>query len=320
MRDTPVALLRDPGDITMTRSVRFCILGGAAVLTAACAETITSASDLSLLDAAFLSAPLGFESAASSFSSASSGPGMPFMPGDRGGPRGPNGLGGGRDFMGGGYGEDFLGGPVGPGRPFDRGGFTSPPNCVFAASTGVVTCAPETRNGVTISRTMTFKTAAGTAQAAQDSTTNSIATRVTVSGTQTRRDGNATTVAHTSDRTVSGLASTSTQRTVNGTSAGTEATTGKDSAGTFSVARVIGDTTAGIVIPIVSGKPSYPTAGSVIRSMRATITYTGKTPTTASRREIVTYDGSATAKLVITQDGVTKNCTIALPRGRPACS
>ena len=122
------------------------------------------------------------------------------------------------------------------------------------------------------------------------------------------------------DRTVSGLASTSTQRTVNGTSAGTEATTGKDSAGTFSVARVIGDTTAGIVIPIASGKPSYPTAGSVIRSMRATITYTGKTPTTASRREVVTYDGSATAKLVITRDGVTKNCTIALPRGRPACS
>ena len=30
---------------------------------------------------------------------------------------------------------------------------------------------------------------AGTAQAAQDSTTHSIATRVTVSGTQTRRDG-----------------------------------------------------------------------------------------------------------------------------------
>ena len=304
----------------MTRSVRYFILGGAAVLTAACAEKITSSSDFPLLDAAFLSTPLGFESAASSFSSASSGPGAPFMPGDRGGPRGPNGLAGGRDFMGGGFGEDFLGGPIGGGRPFDRGGFSSPASCIFAASTGVVTCPPETRNGLTISRTVIYRNAAGTAQAAQDSTTHSIATRVTVSGTQTRRDGAVTTVSHTSDRMVTGLASTATQRTVNGTSAGTEATTGKDTAGTFSVARVIGDTTSGIVIPIVSGKPTYPTAGTVIRSMKATISYTGKTPTTASRREVVTYDGSATAKLVITQGGVTKTCTIALPRGRPVCS
>ena len=303
----------------MTRSVRFFVLGGAAVLTAACAEQITSSLDLSPLDAAFLTTPVGFESAASSFSGSSSGSGMPFMPGDRGGMRGPNGLGGGRDFMGGGFGDDFLGGPMGGGRPFDRGGFSSPTTCTFAASTGVVTCAPETRNGLTVTRTVIYRNLAGTAQAAQDSTTNSIATRVTVSGTQTRRDGDVTTVAHSSDRTVTGLASTATQRTVNGTSAGTEATTGKDTAGTFSVARIIGDTTSGIIIPIVSGKPTYPTAGSVIRSMKATITYAGKAPTSASRREVVTYDGSATAKLVITQDGTTKNCTIALPRGRPTC-
>ena len=303
----------------MTRNVRFFILGGAAVLTAACAEQITGPSDLFPLDAAFLSTPVGFESAASSFSGPSSGTGMPFMPGDRGGSRGPNGLGGGRDFMGGGFGDDFLGGQIGGGRPFDRGGFSSPTTCIFAASTGVVTCAPETRNGLTVSRTVVYRNLAGTAQAAQDSTTHSIATRVTVSGTQTRRDGDVTTVSHSSDRTVTGLGSTATQRTVNGTSAGTEATTGKDTAGTFSVARVIGDTTSGIVIPIVSGRPTYPIAGSVIRSMKAIITYAGKAPSSASRREVVTYDGSATAKLVITQDGATKNCTIALPRGRPTC-
>ena len=118
---------------------------------------------------------------------------------------------------------------------------------------------------------------------------------------------------------MTGLASTATQRTVNGTSAGTETTTGKDTAGTFTVARVIGDTTSGIIIPITSGRPTYPTAGSVIRSMKVTLTYTGKTPASSSRREVVTYDGTATAKLVITQDGTTKKCTIPLPRGRPTC-
>ncbi|MEO8620860.1 MAG: hypothetical protein ABI625_07335, partial [bacterium] len=236
------------------------------------------------------------------------------------GQRGPNGLGGGHDFMGGGFGIDFLGGPLGGGRPFEHGGFSSSTNCTFAAATGIVTCAAETHDGVTISRTVAYTTAAGAAQAAQDSTTNSIAMHVSVTGTRTRRDSSVTTVSSVSDRTVTGLASTATQRTVNGTSAGTESTTGKDTAGTFVVSRVIGDTTSGIIIPIVSGRPTYPTAGSVIRSMTATLTYTGKTPTSASRREVVTYDGTATAKLVITQDGVTKNCTIALPRGRPACS
>jgi hypothetical protein len=35
---------------------------------------------------------------------------------------------------------------------------------------------------------------------------------------------------------------------------------------------------------------------------------------------VVTYDGTATAKVVITRDGTTRNCTVALPRGRPSCS
>ena len=304
----------------MSRSVRFLMLCGAAVLTVACAEGITTSSASTLLDAAFLTSPLGFESAASSFASSVDGPGLPFMPGDRAGSRGPSGLGGGRDFMGGGFGDDFLGGPPGGGRPFDRGGFASATSCTFSASTGVVTCAPETRGGLTITRTVVYRNAAGTAQAALDSTTISAATHITVTGNETRRNGSVSTVAHASDRTVTGLASAATQRTVNGTSSGTEATTGKDTVGIFTVARVIGDTTSGIVIPIVSGKPTYPTAGSVIRSMKATLTYSGKAPTTATRREVVTYDGTATAKLVITQEGVTKTCTIALPRGRPACS
>ena len=303
----------------MTRIARTLFIGSAAILAAACAERITGPVDESLLDAAFQSTPLGFETSASSYSS-STGEGQAFMPGDRGGRRGPNGLGGGHDFMGGGFGLDFLGGAPGGGRPFERGGIAIPSTCTFSATTGIVTCAPETRNGITTNRTIVYKTAAGTAQAAPDSTTNSVAIHVTAAGTFTRRDSSVTTVSHTSDRTVTGLASTSTQRTVNGTSEGTESTAGKDTAGTFTVARTIGDTTTGVIIPVASGKPSYPTAGTVIRSMTVTLTYMGKTPATSTRREVVTYDGSATAKLVITRDGTTKNCTIALPRGRPACA
>jgi len=41
---------------------------------------------------------------------------------------------------------------------------------------------------------------------------------------------------------------------------------------------------------------------------------------TLTRREVVTYDGSATAQVVITENGTTKNCTKPLPRGPLSCS
>jgi hypothetical protein len=38
--------------------------------------------------------------------------------------------------------------------------------------------------------------------------------------------------------------------------------------------------------------------------------------TFAPRREVVTYDGSTTATVVITQDGETQTCALPLSRGR----
>jgi hypothetical protein len=126
-------------------------------------------------------------------------------------------------------------------------------------------------------------------------------------------------VNSSSDRTVSGLAVGSTQRTVNGTSRGQESTTGTNADGAFTATRLVGDTTSNLVIPVESGRPTYPTAGTVIRSMHATYTV-GGTTTTHDRREVITYNGSATANITITQDGTTKSCTLPLPHGRPDCS
>ena len=128
-----------------------------------------------------------------------------------------------------------------------------------------------------------------------------------------------TTVNHSSNRTVGGLASPSTQRTINGTSQGTESATGTSSRGNFTATRSAADTTTGLIVPIQSGKATYPTAGTVIRNMKATVTFAGSAATSTSRREVITYDGTATAKVTITKDGVTTNCTMALPRGRPSC-
>jgi hypothetical protein len=129
-----------------------------------------------------------------------------------------------------------------------------------------------------------------------------------------------TTVNNASDRTVTGLAQGSAQRTVSGTSKGQESTTGTSSRGNFTATRVVGDTTTGLVIPVSTTSQAYPTAGTVVRSMQASVTYTGQAAKTVTRREVITYDGSATAKVVITENGQTKSCTKPLPRGQLSCS
>jgi hypothetical protein len=53
--------------------------------------------------------------------------------------------------------------------------------------------------------------------------------------------------------------------------------------------------------------------------MKVTVTVSGQSPATTTRREVITYDGSATAKVVITHDGTTQNCTLPLPFGHLTC-
>jgi hypothetical protein len=311
--------------------------GATVLLGAACAEMGTSSESLSGALAAFESVPAGFSSTSSTFAPEGDlgdafhprrGDGSfdargkrPGGPGDRGPghDRGPK-----RDgfgfLMGGGLGREFFGG-IGFGPGLGRGPFhfdSVGSSCVFAGSTGIVTCGPITKRGLTILVTAAIKTADGVAQAKVDSLTNSVRLSSEVSGTITRRDSATSTINHKSARTVTGLAKGSTQRTVDGTAVGTETTTGTTDAGAFSALRLVNDTTSGIIVPITDGRPTYPIAGRVSRNMSVAVTVAGST-TTHTRSEVVTYDGSATATVVITQDGVSKTCTLALPHGRLVC-
>jgi hypothetical protein len=312
------------------------------------------------LTGAFSTVPVGFGDVTSSFigTSAANVPSAGFWLGggregsmERGALMG-GGLAANYSGEGEGFGRGFANrGPFGGGLPCTG---------TFNSSTGRVTCETETRNGLTINRSAQYKNAAGTVQQAFDSaTTNSVNIQSSVTGTVTYTpdssnsnrgpggggrgpgrpcwgDGRGigglllgdtakivsatTSVNDASDRTVTGLASGSTQRTVNGTSKGQESTTGESSRGKFTATRVVGDTTTGVVIPVSTTGQTYPTAGTVIRSMQASLTYSGQAATTVSRREVVTYDGSATAKVVITENGTTRNCTRPLPRGPLTCS
>ncbi len=332
-------------------SFKSCTVVGAVLLVAvACTDTGTqpTTAESSLVSAAFRSAAPGYDSLSSSYN-ANGNTGV-FGPRDRGSSRGErdDSLGH-SEMMGGGFRDEFSGG-IGFGAGLGRGPFGehfSTSTCTaFDAATGIVTCTPLVRDSLTINRTFRFSTAAGVAQAARDtSTTDKIETTRSVTGTTTftpgRREGFGhgfgpprmgttdstrvdittarTTVTSSSSRIVIGLARTSTQRTINGKSAGRESTEGTSTNGAFTSLRVMGDTTTGVVIPVVASGYSYPTAGTVIRAMSVTVTYASGAPVSSSRREVITYDGSATAKISITRDGATKACTLALPRGRPVC-
>ncbi len=310
---------------TLTRSA----IAAALLSAAACSEWFTTPQSSQILANAFGTTTAGFSFLNSSYDAAPADSGAWFPPpgADRRG-HGPMGPGGGRPddhhligggLMGGGIFGPLFGNPGDRHRGFDDG--VLPSSCTLVAATGRVTCATETRGGLTIDRSASYQTASGTVQSAVDSTTDKINTRISVSGTVTRRDSAVSTIKNASDRTVTGLAKGSTRITVNGTSSGSESTTGSSPSGSFTASRTMADTTAGVVIPIDSaGRPTYPTAGTVVRVMNASVSIGGGEAATSSRREVITYDGTSTAKIAITLDGVTKHCTLALPRGRPVCS
>jgi hypothetical protein len=360
---------------TLSRSARGARAAAAVVaagLAAACADATApdaAAADFDLTSA-FASLPEGYASVPTSFAgdaaaagaTPAGGPAAPWMAGGRG--RGP-----GRDgLMGGGLGDAFAGG-IAFGRGGHRGPFGGGVECengVFDAATGRVVCATRTLgNGLTVTRSAAYQTAAGQVQQAFDTlTTDRVNVRVAVTGSYSfdgangrgrgafgfggQGDGRGrgrgrgrggddrqrggllgdtatilsatVTVQNASERTASGLAQGSARRTVDGASASSETVRGTSSRGEFTATRQAGDTTTGLVVPVAAaGAASYPTAGTVVRSMRATLAYAGATPAVAERREVLTYDGSATARLVITENGTTRTCTVALPRGRPVC-
>lgn len=308
-----------------------------ALTLAACLDLGAPSAGSGALSTAFASLPLGFQYVPSTFAGGSAADSTGWTPGDdhgfgrmgegpggpgHGGPGGDGGMmcGG----MGGAFHGDGLGLGFGPG--FDRGlfggifaGKALPGTCAYNAGSGRVVCDPITHDGLSIVRSAAYTDGSGGSQTAFDSlTTNTINIRVGVSGTKVRRDGDTSVVQHQSDRTVTGLAPGSTQRTVNGTSSGTENITGANMTGSFTAVRTIGDTITGVVIPVQSGGMAFPTAGTVTRSAKVVLTYAGQAPTTSTRREVITYNGTSAATVTITKDGVTQTCTLA-PRSRPVC-
>jgi len=307
----------------MKRIVTLTCLAAGAVVFAACSESSApNSGSQALLDAssAFTTVPSGFSDLNSSFAaSVTDGAFQPLFDG-----RGPGSSVGRWSFgRGPGFGIGFMGGLGGPFLGFGLLDFWRDGSCAFSSSTGVVTCGKTTRGGLTITHTFKYTDTKGNPQSKIDTTTNSVESTVSVTGTVTRHDGDIKSdVNESSDQTITGLAKGSTKITIDGKSQGTENTSGTSSKGAFTAVREASDAITGLVIPIGTAAlshPPYPTAGTITRSMTVTVTLSGQSPAKSTRQEVITYDGSATAKVVITADGNTQNCTLPLPFGRLSC-
>lgn len=264
------------------------------------------------LASAFAAAPLSADKAITSWDASAGAPGWA--------PRSDHFEGG---FMGGGLGALFVGKGFALGFGQGRTGDAEhlPEDCDRRGGGGRMDCPEDNVGGLSITRSVVYRDAGGSAQAAFDAlTTNTIDETVSVSGTVTRPDSDVTTIDLHSERSVTGLKPGSEKRTVSGTSAGKETTVGRDSIGDFTAIRSVADTTDDVSLPVPAYyTPTFPTSGRIVRTISASFAYAGRSARTSLRREVITYDGSATASVVITQDGSTKTCTLPLPNGKLNC-
>ncbi len=290
----------------------------------ACSDSVTATGEgaaETLIADAMNSIPVGFSATENTFADAENDSWRPRRQQHRG-RRGPFGAAFGVGFMGGGLGADFSTGAgfhQGVSRGPFGGGFRAD-FCSYEPASGKIVCGPTTSpSGLTVERWVLWTDVDGATQRAPDSTTHSMQTHAEVYGTVPMRDSATRTVRHVSDRLVTGLEKGSPERTVNGVSHGTETVNGFVRGGAFLAEREVSDSTRSLVIPVRGDGRTYPIAGMVVRTMKVAVTVDGGETETAEWKEVLTYDGSATATLVITRNGESKTCTVPLPAGRPVC-
>lgn len=192
--------------------------------------------------------------------------------------------------------------------------------CAFVVATGRVECAPVTRDGLTITRSIGFRDASGAAQPARTETTVSANTRIDVSGTATTPRGPVT-VARSSDLTVSGLGRTATSHTMNGVETSSTTATFATDRGSVSVTETSKSLTENVVVPVPATKGSYPLSGTTTRSGTTTVTRAGTSDAHSSTwSERITWTGSSVVNVTITRDGRTHSCTRDLAARTSTCS
>jgi hypothetical protein len=183
-------------------------------------------------------------------------------------------------------GADFMG----------RGGFhPGLTGCTFVG--GSFNCPDTNRNGLSITRTITFLDASSASEPGYDSLlTASIHILAEVSGDRTHGPWTATVDRHR-DFTITGLAGTETTRTVNGTgdeNVSQSRVTRNDSTRSYTV--VGSSTVTDVVLPVrPNGGNGWPVSGTITRTFTITQTSGPNNGRTVTRTVTITFNGSGSA-------------------------
>jgi hypothetical protein len=190
-----------------------------------------------------------------------------------------------------------------------------PVNCPYAAATQSFNCPPQTLSGLTVTQSYTLLGASGAPQAAFDAArtaavriSNAIAGTITVNGGDlTVSEGESLTLSGllTGKHTVDG---TNTMQ-VGGTRLAIDAATGATIRTPINT--TITTTVTGIVLPptlTVIGAPAVPLSGNITVNNRTSVS--GQPAIFSSA--VFPFDGSNTVVAIITVDGVTHTCPVAL--------
>jgi hypothetical protein len=167
--------------------------------------------------------------------------------------------------------------------------------CTFAG--GVFTCPAALKNGLSVSRTVSFLDASGATESGYDSLlTASIHITADISGDRTHGAWTATVSRHR-DFTISGLAGTETSRTIDGTgneNVSNSRVAKNDSVRTYTV--VGSSVVASVVLPVRSsdGGNGWPASGTITRTFTITVTSGPNSGKTETRTVVITFNGTST--------------------------
>lgn len=193
----------------------------------------------------------------------------------------------------------------GPGGPLGFG---------FEARPGRFECDGREREGITVTRTCTYRDAQGNVQAAYDSlTTASVRMQLEISVTMDRGHMSAT-MSRSSDLTVTGLAGQETSMTWNGTSSGNTTRVRTSDTGALEMAMREEEAITNVVVPVPRTPASWPISGTITRTVTVTFLGGPKDGTTETREVTITFNGTQTA--TITVNGETFDFDLSI-RGRP---
>lgn len=197
-----------------------------------------------------------------------------------------------------------------PGEPAmpDAAALT-PSSCSYSAASQSFTCPTVTASGITLTRSFTLLSAAGTPQSQFDpAATAAVRTNSTMAGTITA-GGSSITMDGQDELTLSGILTG--VHVLNGTSL--MHMTGTDVGSTVPYTLTIGTTISALVLPATPAD-KWPKSGRILVDLTDSMQ-----GTTTNSHLAMTFNGTSKVTVTLTSDGLTFSCTVDLASQSPTC-